>query len=239
MKYYCNCLLFLLVSSFSFGQTLTNFFNDTDDFLNSYVENGRVDYASVKKNPNTLIATLEIAKKIKADGYKANEYQAFWVNVYNLLVIDGIVKHYPIQSPLDIPGFFDKNKHQVGGENITLNAIENKLLRAKYPNEPRFHFVLVCAGIGCPPIIKEAYRPAVFEIQLKEQTVKALNNPKFIRVNGSDVQISQIFDWYKQDFEQKGSGIKDFINNYRNQKLPENSTISFYPYDWKLNESVK
>ena len=123
----------------------------------------------------------------------------------------------------------------MGGENITLNDIENKLLRANFPEEARFHFVLVCAGLGCPPIIASAYMPDTLDTQLEQQTVKALNDPDFIRVKNNKVGVSQIFEWYKSDFEQHG-GIVDFINRYRKSKLPEKSKISFYPYDWTLNE---
>ena len=110
------------------------------------------------------------------------------------------------------------------------------MLRAKFSSEARFHFVLVCAGIGCPPIINKGYRPTTLESQLQKQTVLALNNPNFIKVNKNKAQISQLFEWYKSDFEQKGSTV-DFINTYRKEKLPENAKLSYYPYDWSLNEA--
>ena len=111
---------------------------------------------------------------------------------------------------------------------VTLNQIENELLRAKFPKESRFHFVLVCAGLGCPPIIKKAYRPTTLNEQLKEQTEKAINNPKFIRVKGNEVKVSQIFEWYKGDFEKVG-GVVEFINTYRTPKIPVNSQVDYYP----------
>ena len=152
------------------------------------------------------------------------------------MVIDGIVKNYPIKSPLDKPGFFDKNKNEIGATHITLNDIENKLLRKNFPKDPRFHFVLVCGGLGCPPIINAAYLPSTLDAQLEKQTKLALNDNRFIRINKNKVAISQIFEWYKSDFEHDGK-VMDFINKYRSEQLPENAKISFYPYDWTLNES--
>jgi hypothetical protein len=228
-------LLFLILAYNLPAQELTNFFNTSDAFFKSYVENGLVNYKAIKKNPEVLKSILKDAEDISVQKSDASNYQAFWINTYNLLVIDGIVSGYPIKSPLDIPGFFDKKKHSIGGKSLTLNDIENKMLRAEFPEEARFHFVLVCAGLGCPPIIDMAYLPEKLESQLQAQTVLALNNPQFIQINKNKVKISQIFEWYKGDFEQKGS-VLDFINRYRNEKLPLDSKTSYYAYDWALNE---
>tara|TARA_R110002153_G_scaffold254706_4_gene413181 strand:- start:5610 stop:6326 length:717 start_codon:yes stop_codon:yes gene_type:complete len=227
--------LFLTVTSIS-AQDLDEFFNSADSFFKTNVMDGKVKYADIKNNPKTLNAILESAKGISVSETDAATYQAFWINAYNLLVIDGIVKNYPLKSPLDVAGFFDKKKHEIGGKSLTLNGIENYLLRAKFPTEARFHFVLVCAGLGCPPIINTAYTPKTLESQLQKQTVMALNNPTFIKVNKNKVQISQLFEWYKGDFEQNGSTV-DFINTYRKEQLPDNAKVSYYSYDWSLNEA--
>ncbi len=142
-----------------------------------------------------------------------------------------------MKSPLDKSGFFDIKKHEIGGELITLNDIEHKLLRASFPKEPRFHFVLVCAGLGCPPIINKAYMPSTLDAQLEQQTILALNDPLFIRVNKNKVRISQIFKWYKSDFTKEVNSLVDFINQYRTEKLPERAQVSFYTYNWALNEN--
>ena len=228
-------LLFFVVISVS-AQNLTDFFDKSDSFFSSYVVDGRVRYAAIRNNPQELNEILKSAKDITIPASNTENYQAFWINMYNLLVIDGVVNNYPLKSPLDIVGFFDTIEHKIGGQVTTLNGIENNLLRAKFPNEPRFHFVLVCAGLGCPPIINKAYRPTLLESQLQEQTRKALNNPNFIRVNGDKVKISQIFEWYKSDFEKAG-GIVYFIDKYRNSKLPTDAEIAYYPYDWSLNSA--
>lgn len=226
--------LFFLTSANA--QDLNSYFTSTDSFLKEHVKNGGVNYKAIKNNPDALASLLDNAKAISVTTSDAKNYQAFWINTYNLLVINGIVNNYPLKSPLDVAGFFDKKKHEVGGENITLNDIENKLLRANFSKDPRFHFVLVCAGLGCPPIIANAYKPSTLNSQLNTQTKKALNDDNFIRVNKNKVKVSQIFEWYTGDFEQNGSDLVDFINTYRTEKLPDNSKVSYYPYDWTLNE---
>lgn len=228
-------VLFVLSIQFGFSQTTADFFNKTDSFLKAYVVNGRVNYKSIKKNPLALDELLHIASTIKVDKNEVTTYQAFYINAYNLAVIKGVVDNYPTKSPLDIKGFFDKNTYIIAGDNITLNDLENNFLRKNFPNEARFHFVLVCAGLGCPPIIASAYMPSTLEKQLQEQTIKALNNPDFIKIKGKKVQISQLFEWYKVDFTHHGSAI-DYINTFRKEKIPKDTKISYYPYDWSLNQ---
>ncbi len=235
-RLYIFMTLSIGILSFGYGQGTSGFFDQTDAFLKAHVKNGRVAYKDIKADPEELDHLLEMAKSISVSKEDAAEYQAFWINGYNLSVIKGVLDHYPLKSPLDVAGFFDKTKYDIGGTSITLNDIENKLLRGNFPDEPRFHFVLVCAGLGCPPIIDMAYRPATLDAQLEKQTKKALNDPNFIRTNKNRVKISQIFEWYKGDFTQNGNSLVDFINGYKTEKLPEKAKVSYYPYDWTLNE---
>jgi hypothetical protein len=237
MKSKIITLIVFCFTTFGFAQSTATFFKETDAFLKAHVTNGRVNYKAIKKNPETLVKILASTNNITIDKSDAATYQAFWINIYNLSVIYGIVNTYPVKSPLDIEGFFDKIKHPVGGKKITLNDIEHKLLRGQF-NDARFHFVLVCAGLGCPPIIAEAYMPNTLDAQLDTQTRIALNNDNFIKVNTRKkrVQLSEIMKWYKEDFTQNGTEI-DFINQYREEKIATKSKISYYPYNWNLNKT--
>lgn len=226
----------LLWTSFSMAQGGTMFTQQADVFFRKYVKEGRVDYKNIKAKPEMMEGLLQMTKEISVSKENARQYQAFWINAYNLLVIKGVVENYPLKSPLDVAGFFDKTKHDVGGTSITLNDIENKLLRGNFPSEARFHFVLVCAGLGCPPIIDSSYKASTLNAQLEEQTKIALNDPDFIQVNKNKVKISQIFEWYKGDFTQGGKSLVDYINQYRSEKLPKKAKVSYYTYDWTLNE---
>ena len=236
MKRSILILIFTFSTVVALAQAGTAFFSEADVFFKEYVRNGRVDYKALKKDPSQLDSLIKMAEGISISKDQSDVYQAFWINGYNLHVIKGIVENYPLKSPLDIPGFFDKTERNIGGKSITLNDMENKLLRGNFPSEPRFHFVLVCAGLGCPPIIDEAYLPSKLDTQLEQRTKKALNDPNFIRINKNRVKVSQIFEWYKGDFTQNGQKLSDFIDIYRMEKLPEKAKISYYPYDWTLNE---
>ncbi|NQY05559.1 MAG: DUF547 domain-containing protein [Flavobacteriaceae bacterium] len=238
MKIKSSFILLSFLLSFSIqAQSLDKFFSSTDAFFSEYVSEGRVNYKKLKSNTSELDALLEMTNTISVSTSEAKQFQAFWINIYNLNVIKGIVSHYPTKSPLDIAGFFDKTKYSVGGKKITLNDIEHKLLRANF-KDPRFHFVLVCAGLGCPPIITEAYTPDKLENQLSRQTKLAINDSNFIRVDKKKkkVEISEIFKWYTEDFTTNGKSLLDYINQYRTTKISDKFKVSYYVYNWNLNE---
>jgi len=225
-------ILLLLSFTIANSQGLTTFFTKTDSFLKKYVSNNKVNYVAIKKNPNELDELLKIVANYDL-AKEEDSNKAFLINAYNLLVIKGITVKFPVKSPLDIAGFFDKTLYTVSSKKVTLNEIENKMLRAKY-NDARLHFVLVCGAIGCPPIIPEAYLPETLDAKLDQQTIMALNNPNFIKENGNKIQISQLFEWYKVDFKNKEI---DFINSFRETKLNPKSKFTYYPYDWSLNKN--
>lgn len=232
-----TCLFLFGVLATGIGQEASEFFNKANKIFETYVEDGKVNYKAIKEDPSQLNEALGLAQVITISKNEVNNYQAFWINAYNLAVIKGVVANYPIKSPLDKAGFFDKVTYELGGKSITLNAIENKLLRGNFPEESRFHFVLVCAGLGCPPIINHAYLPETLDAQLQKQTEISLNNPNFIQVKGNKVQLSQIFEWYKVDFTRGGKSFITYVNQFRKEKLAEKSKIGFYDYNWALNET--
>ena len=233
-------LAFLLVTfsltSISQKSQLDLFFQKTDIFMSMNVNNGKVDYAGLKDNTASLNELIELLKKTEAKDVTEKNYQkAYLINAYNLFVIQGVVKNYPVSSPMQIPGFFKGIKYELGDfGKVTLNELENKLIRKVY-NDPRVHFVLVCGGLGCPPIIDEAYLPSKLETQLEIQTKKALNDDSFIRVKENEVLLSEIFKWYPDDFRNKGQDEVNYINKFRTEKIPDKSKIGYYPYDWSLN----
>lgn len=236
MKKITFIILVSLITVNGFSQDLNSFLDQANTFFKTYVANGKVAYSKIHSNPNALNEVLKIAETVRVSKSNANNYQAFWVNAYNLSVIKGIIDHYPTNSPLDNTGFFDKTTHNLGGKSITLNDIEHKLLRGNF-KDPRFHFVLVCGALGCPPLINRAYLPATLDDQFEKQTKIALNG-SFLRVNEKKkrVEASQIMEWYKEDFTMNGISEIDFINKYRTKKLEGKFKLSYFPYNWNVNK---
>lgn len=219
---------------FGVGQSLQEFINKTDSFVSTHVKDGKVNYKNINANQGDLDSLLEIAAGIRVDKNQPDNYRAFWINAYNLAVIKGIIDNFPIKSPLDKKGFFDKTTYDLAGKSITLNDIENKMLRAVF-DDPRVHFVLVCGANGCPPIIGKAYRPETIETQLDTQTKLALNNPNFIKVKGQKVAVSEIFKWYNEDFVKQDQDVITYLNKYRSTPIASGSKLAYYSYDWNLN----
>ena len=121
-----------------------------------------------------------------------------------------------------------------------MNDLENGKIRPEY-KDARIHFVLVCAAKGCPKIASFAYFPGKLDQQLDAQTKKAMDDTYFIRVNKGDkkVEVSKIFEWYKEDFTNSGKTILEYVNAYRSEKIPADYAVSQYEYDWQLNVKKK
>ncbi|PQJ30560.1 DUF547 domain-containing protein [Nonlabens arenilitoris] len=234
MKTILSILIMISLSTTASGIGNDQFYKEANVFLQTHVKNGLVDYDAIAKEPTQLNKLIDMIINAQVDSSNSQDYQAFYINAYNLYVIKGIVDD-KLSSPLDKKGFFDSIKRKVAGESLTLNDIENKKLRATF-HDARFHFVLVCGALGCPPLINQVYSPVTLEKQLEQQTIKALNNNEFIQVKKNRVAVSQIFEWYQEDFIASGKSILEFISKYRKQALPENAKLSFYTYNWKVNK---
>ncbi len=220
-----------------YGNDLPSFFTEADDFLKSYVKNGSVAYDKINKNPVEIEKLYKTIGSMDLSGATDAHKKAFYINAYNLVVIYWVVKHYPLKSPMDNSGFFDKVKHVVAGESLTLNALEIKKLLLEY-NDGRIHFVLACAAKSCPPLASFAFLPDQLETQLKERTTQAVNNSTWLMVDAGkkSVSVSKIFDWYKSDFTKGGLTVIEWINQFRKEKIPTTYRVEFYEYNWSLNQ---
>jgi hypothetical protein len=211
-----------------------------DIFFRANAIAGSVNYSSLKKNPSSLDSLLSFLKSYEYSTADSVSKETYLINSYNLFVIETIVQNYPVTTPKAITGFYDRIKHTLGNKLVTLNEIENDSLRSVY-HDPRFHFVLVCGAKGCPPIASFAFFPEQLENQLENQTRKAVNDPGFIRVNDQkkEASLSEIFKWYESDFKTNGQTVLQFINQYREKTIPTDYSISYYDYDWNLNDLQK
>ncbi len=218
------------------GQDLNQFYRQVDSFLGKYTKDGSVSYDKINKSLKDVEPIYKQIGDMDLSSASDNEKIAFYINAYNMIVIYQVAKYYPLKSALDQSGFFDKVKHKVAGEMITLNALEIIKLLRNY-KDPKFHFVLACAAKGCPKLANFAYFPDKLQEQINARTKTALNDSGFIRVNNNSnkVNVSMIFKWYMKDFTQNGQSVISFINTYKTNKIPDNYQLDYYPYDWSLN----
>jgi hypothetical protein len=212
------------------------FTEKAQSFFRTYVKEGKVDYAGVKAKFVAIEALRDQIGRMNLAQASDNSREAFYINAYNLLVIYEVARRYPLKSVMDVSGFFDETKHQLAGEEMTLNALEKDKLIKPY-GDARVHFALACAAKGCPQLADYAYLPEKLDVQLGERTRIALNYPYFIRVNDKQkkAEVSKIFQWYEKDFTAKHSSVLAFINSYRQKKISASYALDYYEYDWSLN----
>ena len=225
--------------SLAFFQTQAqsdSFFEDMHRFLQSNVKAGLIDYEQIKENPNLMNSLTQQVADYLIAGKSPQEQKAFYTNAYNILVISQVVNNLPIKGPWDVDGFFDANVFEVAGRMVTLDELEKDILFSAFP-DPRLHFVLVCAAIGCPPIADYVYAPDSLESTLDQKTTEVLNIDWYVRVYKNKTSVSKVFDWYRKDFVSDSTDVKDYINQYREILIPEAHSMDIYDYNWELNDS--
>ncbi|RIJ34395.1 DUF547 domain-containing protein [Pontibacter oryzae] len=215
-----------------------DFYTTYTALLQRHVHQGEVNYTTLQKDRTLLRQLVNQVAGYNLKEASVAEKKAFYLNAYNLLVLDQVLAHYPLKSVMDVEGFFDRTQYKVAGEQLTLNELEKQKLLQPY-KDARVHFALVCAAKSCPPLRSQAFMPQSVEQQLQDQAKRALNNPEFVKiqVNGKQVQISEIFKWYKDDFLNEAESITAYINKFRSTPLPAKYSLSYYTYNWQLNNA--
>jgi len=210
--------------------------SEWNTLLNKYVNtDGMVEYAGFISEKAKLQAYLDMLGQNKPnDSWADNEKLTYWINAYNAFTIDLITRNYPLKSIMDIEKAWDIKFIKIGGKTYSLNEIEHEIIRKEF-NEPRIHFALVCAAVSCPPLLNEAYDPAKLEAQLQDQIIKFINNPDKNKIESGSTKVSQIFNWFKDDFTKEGT-VQDYLNKYSTTKLNSKAKIEFLDYSWDLND---
>ncbi|WP_339626055.1 DUF547 domain-containing protein [uncultured Winogradskyella sp.] len=198
-------------------------------------KNGNVDYKGFKKSRAQLLAYIGILENTypKLDSLSKNEKLAYWINTYNALTIDLILRNYPTKSIKDIKDPWDQRLWKFGDKWLNLNDIEHKILR--HMNEPRIHFAIVCASVSCPKLQNVAFTALNLDAQLIKATKEFLNDTSKNKLSEDRIQLSKIFKWFKKDFENRDS-IIDFLNLYADIKISSKAKKSFMDYNWNLND---
>ena len=120
-----------------------------------------------------------------ADRLRRVEQLPFWINLYNALTVKVVLDHYPVQSIKDIdisPGLFadgpwGKTLVTVAGEALSLDDIEHRILRPIW-KDPRLHYVLNCAALGCPNLPPRAFTAGNAQALLSRGARRYVNDPR-------------------------------------------------------------
>lgn len=197
-------------------------------------KNGNVNYKAIKANWDELrqyISTLGV--NLPTEDWSKNEKLAYWINAYNAMTIDLILRHYPIKSIKDIKNPWKQRYWQLGEKWYNLDEIEHQILRKM--NEPRIHFAIVCASYSCPKLQNSAFEATNLEEQLTQATKEFLEDPERNSISKNQLELSKIFQWFGKDFKQNGTLI-DFLDQYTAVNISDKAKINFKDYSWDLNE---
>ena len=220
-----------------------------DQLLQKYVdENGQVAYktwhasAADRQALTNYLAHLSQASSTQPASREAQ--LAYWINAYNAVTIEGIMQVYPTSS---IRNHTKAVGHNIwkrlflhsGGKKLSLEDIEHKVLRKM--NEPRIHFAIVCASIGCPRLLNRAYFPQSLGEQLAVNTQDFFSRAQNLQVSGNTISMSKIMEWYGTDFAQSPQQQAQVLAKYFPAQVQQlaasgNFRVSYLGYDWNLNE---
>lgn len=212
-------------------------FNHTawNNLLQKYVSNnGNVNYKGFKSNHTALRNYISsLSENLPTESWSKNEKLAYWMNAYNAMTVDLIVRNYPLKSIKDIDKPWEQRLWELGDKWYNLEEIEHQILRKM--NEPRIHFGIVCASYSCPKLLNEAFEASNVGAQLTKATKEFLSDSKRNNISANKIKLSKIFSWFAKDFKQDGSLI-DFLNKYSEITISKNAKKSFKEYIWTLNE---
>ena len=222
------------------------------DFLRRYLDTSnsdgihRVDYAGVTaEDREGLKQYLLRLQKIPVSRLSRIQQLPYWINFYNAFTVHLILEYYPLDSIVDIRyGFFDfgpwdEKLLQIEDEEVSLNDIEHRILRPIW-KDPRLHYALNCASLGCPNLQPESFHPGNVESLLNSGARDYISHPRGLRFeNENDLVISKIYDWYADDFGDNEKELLQHLMRYANQST-KTRLKSFdgdidYEYDWVLN----
>jgi hypothetical protein len=195
-----------------------------------------VNYEVLMKSDHVSKAAAEFQTVTEVEFDKLNESEqiAWYSNLYNFYTIKLIVEHYPTESIRDLKSPWDQKTIPLWGKKVSLNHIEHKVLREKY-SEPRIHFALVCASIGCPSLRTTPFTGANLTVELDEQAKLFLTDRSKNRLEDSTLYLSKIFQWYGDDFNDKYGNYQSFVKFVL--AIDKKIKVKFLEYDWNLNKA--
>lgn len=224
-----------------------------DELLERYIRSGSgsraginlFDYAAVSAADKQRLADyLARLAAVPVADLTRDEQRAYWINLYNALTVHIIVQHDPVASIRDIadglfsPGPWSKKRFQVGGEPISLNDIEHRILRPIW-RDARLHYAVNCASLGCPNLVRQAFTASSSEMLLDAGARAYVNHPRGARLADSELVVSSIYVWFKEDFGGNDAGVIAHLRRYADEplaaELAQIDRLGGDDYDWQLN----
>lgn len=223
-----------------------------DQFLKTYVLESpdginRVAYGRVSVAARAALDRyLERMTARAVDALNRDEQRAYWINLYNALTVRVVLDHYPVASIRDIaisPGLFSvgpwrRKLARVHGEELSLDDIEHRILRPIW-GDPRLHYAVNCASLGCPNLQRAAHTAADGEAMLEAGARSYVNHPRGALVADGRLRVSSLYVWFMEDFGGSAAGVIAHLRRYAGPALAlaDVMGIAADHYDWALNDA--
>ncbi len=210
----------------------------------------KVNYKGFKNKQAALKSYIKSLEAVKVTSLSKAEQFAYWANLYNAVTINVVLDAFPVKSIKDIdisPGLFSngpwgKKLVTIEGTKISLDDIEHQILR-KVHTDPRVHYAVNCASVGCPDLQGQAFNGKNLQAQLNEAARDYVNSNRGAVVKGNRLAISKIYVWFKKDFGGSDRGVLAHLKKYANSelkaKIEKIGSINSSFYDWTLNGQSK
>ncbi|CAH0532529.1 hypothetical protein VST7929_00359 [Vibrio stylophorae] len=213
-----------------------------NDYLVISPQQHNVNYQSLSQHRAALDRYITRLSQIDPRTLNRNQQFAYWVNLYNALTVQLILDHYPVSSirkigPWYKAGPWDEKIITIAGQKLTLNDIEHRILRPIW-RDPRIHYVVNCASLGCPDLPAKALNADTLNEQLEHAASRFINSNKGVELQNNQLQLSQIYDWYGSDFGDRAA-LLAHLAQYNPQlasTLLQWSGKINYDYNWQLND---
>ena len=234
------------------ASTARIFHDDWDAILKTYVQPGpdgidRFAYSRMAATDmQRLDGYIHALAAVPISRFNRREQLAYWANLYNALTVQIVATRMPVASIRDIdlsPGLFgggpwDRKLVSVEGEALSLNDIEHRILRPLW-QDPRIHYALNCAALGCPNLRREAWRGESINHALEGAARDFVNHPRGVSIAGERLVVSSIYVWFQDDFGGSEAAVIEHLRRYAGPTLAEAlqrfGDIDDHRYDWSLN----
>jgi hypothetical protein len=206
----------------------------------------RFDYAGVSPDDKAALeAYLDALQATDPRDYNRAEQRAYWINLYNAGTVALIIDNYPVKSIRKIYGGlfglgpWNEPLLTVAGEALSLNDIEHRILRPIW-SDPRIHYAVNCASVGCPNLAARAYTATNTEGLLDAGARAYVNHPRGAEFESGRLRVSSIYDWYQVDFGDSAAGVIAHLARYAEpefaERLAQYDGKLRFGYDWNLNQ---
>ena len=219
---------------------LSRYVKTSPDGVNRFAYN-----AVTSRDKLVLKEYISALSNIPISDYNREEQLPYWINLYNAVTVDVVLDEYPVSSIRKIKngifsfGPWGQKRLVIEGRKVSLDDIEHRILRPLW-KDPRIHYAVNCASIGCPNLRQSAFTKTTVESDLTEAATEFINHPRAARVVAGQLVVSSIYKWFKLDFGGSDIGVIKHLRQYAAPSLLEMlssvTEIDDDQYDWGLNE---